>query len=134
MNNFDQIETYNICKKCQDECCESIVSTCAYCGEKYDDDGSWQNLCDRRCYYGLTNLLEAYNKSNGDVQPDPRLVAYFTLNSDVTHSFCDDKIKLFIKKSDQKILCVGQKTVRKNFIYITCNLCEFENKYKKTLT
>lgn len=55
----------------------------------------WKDLCHRRCYYGMCDLITAYN-SEPDEIPDPRIVTYFTMNPESGHSFDDEKILAFV--------------------------------------
>ena len=64
-------------------------SKCAYCGEEMVQNG-WLDLCQRQCFYGLRELLVAYN-SGPDEIPDPRIISYFTKNPESGHSFGDEK-------------------------------------------
>ena len=78
--------------------------TCGYCGEKGEYNG-WENLCDRSCYYGLSNLLYKYESfTDPSVIPDPRLVDYFTKYVEVEpqHSFIFNKLKKYLYLLDLK--------------------------------
>jgi len=69
---------------------------CLYC-KKVELYSGWMSLCDRTCYYGLSNLLESYE--NGTVtEPDPRIVEYFKKYPEPEHTFMDfEKLKKYIK-------------------------------------
>jgi hypothetical protein len=68
---------------------------CIYC-DKTSPYWGWKDLCDRRCYYGLCDLLEAY-ESEKVAEPDPRIVTYFTKNPNPSHSFIFNKLAAYIK-------------------------------------
>jgi len=67
---------------------------CYYCSKVTKYRG-WDNLCNRQCYYGLSNLLYDYEKGNV-LEPDPRIVEYFTKYRVPTHSFIFDKLKEYL--------------------------------------
>lgn len=67
---------------------------CIYC-ETVSECSGWTDLCDRRCYYGLSALLFSY-ESDLVPSPDPRIIEYFKKNPDPPHSFIFEKLKLFI--------------------------------------
>jgi len=67
---------------------------CVYCNHE-DFCSGWAGLCNRRCYYGLCDLLEKYNTDSSE--PDTRLVEYFTRYPSPGHTFHDEKIKAYIK-------------------------------------
>ena len=69
-------------------------TACTYCGKQMVQNG-WADLCQRQCYYGLSELLTKYN-SGPDEIPDPRIVVYFTKNPESGHSFNDEKILAFV--------------------------------------
>jgi len=70
--------------------------TCVYCGAVAQYSG-WDSLCNRTCYYGLCSLLGDYESSTGStVQPDHRLVRYFTQYPEPTHSFLFEKLKVYL--------------------------------------
>ena len=62
---------------------------CGFCGKKMGGTYGWSGLCNRTCYYGISELLEYYDTH--DVQPDPRLEKYFSKYSPQTHSFVCSK-------------------------------------------
>ena len=72
------------------------MQKCIYCGIVSTCTG-WSNLCDRRCYYNLKDLLFDYESGSIET-PDPRIVEYFTLNPDPSHSFFFEKLKGFLSK------------------------------------
>jgi len=76
---------------------EGIKVDCIYC-EKIDIDyKGWDSLCNRTCYYGITDLLTKYN--NGEVsEPDPKIIKYFTKHPDSSHSFFSEKILSYLKQ------------------------------------
>lgn len=69
--------------------------TCIYCGITSTCSG-WESLCNRRCYYGICDLLDLYNNDDA-VVPDHRLVAYFTKYPSPHHTFNSQKIHAYIK-------------------------------------
>jgi hypothetical protein len=71
------------------------LQTCIYCNQTSTWSG-WSSLCNRRCYYGICDLLDLYNNDDAAVA-DPRLVAYFTKHPLPTHSFSSEKILAYIK-------------------------------------
>ena len=79
---------------------ESPKQNCIYCG-KYSENNGWDSLCNRTCYYGLVDLVESYER--GAVSdPDPRIVKYFTLYPEPSHTFFHKKISEYIAKSNVK--------------------------------
>ena len=75
---------------------EGIKIVCIYCDKTHIDYTGWASLCNRTCYYGICNLLDKYN--NGEVaEPDPRIVKYFSKHPISSHSFSDEKIRLYLK-------------------------------------
>jgi len=68
---------------------------CMYC-DKTSPYWGWTDLCNRTCYYGLCELLESY-ESGSTVEPDPRIVIYFTKNPQPSHSFIFKKLAIYIK-------------------------------------
>ena len=71
------------------------AQTCICCGKTGTWRG-WDDLCNRSCYYDFCNLLDIYNGSV-DIEPDQRLVAYFTKYPVPSHSFSSEKILAYIK-------------------------------------
>jgi hypothetical protein len=67
---------------------------CIYCSKTKVYSG-WDNLCDRRCYYGLSELINAYENGVHTI-PDGRVVLYFTKYPKPSHSFCFDKVREFL--------------------------------------
>jgi hypothetical protein len=79
---------------------ESPKQKCIYC-DKYSEHNGWESLCNRTCYYGLVDLLESYEK--GAVSdPDARIVKYFTIYPEPSHTFFHEKISEYIAKSKLK--------------------------------
>jgi hypothetical protein len=71
------------------------VNCCFACGAHYEEWG-WMDLCDRRCYYTMSDLLYAYESYQVAI-PDQRLVRYFTRNPDGgSHSFFPQRIFAYI--------------------------------------
>jgi hypothetical protein len=71
------------------------VNCCFACGAHYEEWG-WMDLCDRRCYYTMSDLLYAYESYQVAI-PDQRLVRYFTRNPDGGgHSFFPQRIFAYI--------------------------------------
>jgi hypothetical protein len=70
---------------------------CIYC-KKTSPYWGWTDLCNRTCYYGLSDLLEAY-ESGSVAEPDPRIVTYFTKNPEPAHSFIFNKLAAYIKNN-----------------------------------
>ena len=68
---------------------------CIYC-DKISPYWGWTDLCNRTCYYGLCDLLEAY-ETGSVTEPDHRIVTYFTKNPKPTHSFIFNKLAVYIK-------------------------------------
>jgi hypothetical protein len=68
---------------------------CIYC-KKTSPYWGWTDLCNRTCYYGLCELLEAY-ESGSVAEPDSRIVSYFTKNPKPSHSFIFNKLAIYIK-------------------------------------
>jgi len=56
---------------------------CVYCGKTSPDQG-WTGLCNRSCYYGLSELISSYDKTN---ILDGQVITYFRLYSKTSHSF-----------------------------------------------
>ena len=75
---------------------EETKQVCGFCNKTSTYSG-WFNLCDRRCYYGICELLGVYNGDSSS-EPDPRLVTYFS-KGDPNHSFDNHKILEYIKNS-----------------------------------
>ena len=71
------------------------IQTCIYCCTIGTWSG-WESLCNRKCYYGICNLLDLYNNDDA-VVADPRLIEYFTKYTIPPHSFNDEKIRAYIK-------------------------------------
>ena len=65
---------------------------CIYCRNTSTYKG-WTGLCNRKCYHGLCNLLAEYDTN--DIEPDHRIVEYFTLYSKMSHSFVCKKNSKF---------------------------------------
>jgi hypothetical protein len=71
------------------------LQTCILC-DKVSPYRGWDGLCNRACYYELSKLLEAYE--NGEVfQPDPRVVKYFSVFTEHSHSFVYEKVAEYLK-------------------------------------
>ena len=64
---------------------------CMYCGRTSKYRG-WESLCDRSCYYGLSELLQMYENEKVNI-PDQRIIAYFTKYPEPSHSFVFEKLK-----------------------------------------
>ena len=79
---------------------EDIKIECIYCEKTNTDYSGWDSLCDRKCYYGIVDLLTKYN-TNEVSDPDPKIVKYFTINPEPTHSFFKDKILSYIIKNQK---------------------------------
>lgn len=76
---------------------DGIKVDCIYCEKVNTDYTGWEGLCNRMCYYGISELLEKYN--TGQVtDPDPKIVKYFTKYPEPNHSFVTEKILSFIKQ------------------------------------
>jgi len=73
----------------------SNTQKCVYCKE-VSSYGGWEGLCNRRCYYGICQLLEDYEVGKVS-EPDQRIVEYFTLYPSPSHSFNYEKIIHHIK-------------------------------------
>ncbi len=68
---------------------------CAVCGCCTEGSG-WKDLCSRRCYRDMGDLLYAYENWDVD-EPDPRVVDYFTKNPDGgNHAFFPNWILKYI--------------------------------------
>ena len=79
---------------------ESPKQRCIYC-DTYSQHNGWISLCNRNCYYGLCDLLESYE--GGEVsKPDSRIVKYFTMHPEPSHSFFHEKITKYIMKNKIK--------------------------------
>ena len=74
----------------------SGMQTCAYCN-KYSEYKGWESLCNRGCYYDLCDLLNSY-ESGKVVEPDPRIVKYFSKYPEPPHSFFYKKIIEYIAR------------------------------------
>jgi hypothetical protein len=69
--------------------------TCIACRSSFEPSG-WMDLCNRRCYYAMCDLLYDYETCKVDV-PDARVVEYFTRNPDGGgHSFSPERVFTFI--------------------------------------
>lgn len=75
---------------------ENIKVNCIYCEKENVDYTGWESLCNRQCYYGLSALVDKYNEKE-EFEPDPKIVKYFTVNPEPTHSFSSEKILKYIK-------------------------------------
>jgi len=64
---------------------------CTYCGKTSPSCG-WQGLCNRQCYYGLCELIEAYDHTN---VLDQRVIEYFLFHPKTSHSFVCNRDKMF---------------------------------------
>ena len=73
-----------------------VTQKCEFCGKTAETSG-WTGLCDRRCYYGLSDLIELYETGKRS-EPDPRVIAYFTLYPEPTHSFMNEKTLSYLKR------------------------------------
>ena len=54
---------------------------CVACGKMYEEWG-WEGLCNRQCYHVMRDLHYKFEKAieeGKSVEPDPRVVKYFTL-------------------------------------------------------
>ena len=67
---------------------------CIACGKTGKPNG-WDSLCNRVCYYTLRELFGSFE--NG--QPDPRLVEYCTKYRKLTHSFNDEKVRMWMSRN-----------------------------------
>jgi hypothetical protein len=83
--NFRSLFNYN-----------NIKVDCIYCEKTHTDYTGWTGLCNRSCYYGICDLLDKYNNGN-IIEPDSKIVKYFTMYPEVGHLFCNEKILLYIK-------------------------------------
>jgi hypothetical protein len=72
--------------------------TCILC-DKVSPNWGWAGLCNRTCYHGLCNLLEAF-ESGLVSDPDPRLLKYFTLYPNPSHTFIRNKLTKLMNKED----------------------------------
>ena len=76
---------------------ENIKIDCIYCDKIHTDYTGWAGLCDRKCYYGIVDLLGKYNTSEVS-EPDPRILKYFTKYPEPIHSFPSEKIIAYLKQ------------------------------------
>ncbi len=75
---------------------EMTKCTCAFCGTNAHPDG-WTDLCSRRCFRGLRDLLEEFEQGTVAV-PDKRVVDYFRKHPDEGgHYFGAHKIFTFLQ-------------------------------------
>lgn len=77
---------------------ENDKVTCILC-DKVSSSWGWTGLCNRTCYHGLCELLEAF-ESGRVPDPDPRLVKYFTLYPYPSHTFNRNKLIGLMNKED----------------------------------
>jgi hypothetical protein len=74
----------------------SGMQTCAYCN-KYSEYDGWESLCNRGCYYNLCKLLDSF-ELNEVIEPDPRIVKYFSKYPEPPHTFLCKKIIEYIAR------------------------------------
>jgi hypothetical protein len=71
---------------------------CGFCADLVHPLG-WTDLCSRRCFYGLRNLLDSFEKGETSV-PDDRVISYFDKHPDKGgHRFEAEKIFAFIENN-----------------------------------
>jgi len=80
----------------------STAFVCMFCGVANAETDGWADLCDRRCFYNMRELLNAYEGGTVDV-PDQKVVDYFTKNPNPGHAFETTKTLAFIaaKKANE---------------------------------
>ena len=70
---------------------------CILCGKigKYT---GWESLCNRNCYYSLNDLFSSFENGFVD-RPDARVIDYYTRYPNPTHSFNDDKVRMWMGRN-----------------------------------
>jgi hypothetical protein len=67
-----------------------VDHTCVMCNDHHELRG-WEGLCNRGCYYDLSELNDKYENATDNAPPDPRLVTYFSRYPEPMHSFAEPK-------------------------------------------
>lgn len=85
------------------------TTKCVACSSVFEA-GGWTDLCNRRCYYAMCELLIGYETGQVDV-PDSRVVEYFTRNPDGGgHMFSPSRIFEYIahmKHEEDNDYCIA---------------------------
>ena len=70
---------------------------CIACG-KIGKYRGWDSLCNRSCYYTLSDLFDSFENEQV-AQPDARVVEYCTKYPILTHSFIDEKVRIWMARN-----------------------------------
>ena len=70
---------------------------CIACG-KIGKYRGWDSLCNRSCYYTLSDLFDSFENEQV-AQPDARVVEYCTKYPILTHSFVDEKVRIWMARN-----------------------------------
>lgn len=69
---------------------------CIACGKTGKPNG-WDSLCNRVCYYTLRELFASF-ENDQVAQPDPRVIEYCKKYNTLTHSFNDEKVRMWMTR------------------------------------